>query len=54
MQGVLKKVTSKMGKLNVEPGPTHDNIIAKEDRGMSNNEAISHDVSDFSEYISLL
>ena len=43
MQGVLKKVTAKMGKLNnVQPGPSHDNTIAKEDQGMSNNETISH------------
>ena len=42
MNGVIKKVTSKMGKLNIEPGPTHDNTIAKEDKAMSNNEAISH------------
>ncbi|CAL8577978.1 hypothetical protein XPA_003780 [Xanthoria parietina] len=43
MQGVLKKVVAKMGKLNVQPGPTASNNIAHEDKGMSNNEVISHD-----------
>ena len=43
MKGVLKKVTAKMGKLNVQPGPSHDNSIAKKDQGMSNDEVISHD-----------
>ena len=43
MKGVLKKVTAKLGKLNVQPGPTHDNSIAKKDQAMSNDEVISHD-----------
>ncbi|KAI4226718.1 MAG: hypothetical protein L6R36_002973 [Xanthoria steineri] len=43
MQGVLKKVVAKMGKLNVQPGPTASNNIVHEDKGMSNNEVISHD-----------
>ncbi|CAO1602593.1 hypothetical protein XANCAGTX0491_006200 [Xanthoria calcicola] len=43
MQGVLKKVVAKMGKLNIQPGPTASNNIAHEDKGMSNNEVISHD-----------
>lgn len=42
MQGVLRKVTAKMGKLSFEPGPAKSNTIAKEDQGMSNNEVISH------------
>ncbi|KAL8898644.1 MAG: hypothetical protein Q9192_001975 [Flavoplaca navasiana] len=43
MQGVLKKVVAKMGKLNVQPGPTASNEIARKDKEMSNNEVISHD-----------
>ncbi|KAL8852778.1 MAG: hypothetical protein Q9221_002408 [Calogaya cf. arnoldii] len=43
MQGVLKKVVSKMGKLNIEPGPTASNKIAQQDMNMTNNEVISHD-----------
>ncbi|KAL8915613.1 MAG: hypothetical protein Q9172_006845 [Xanthocarpia lactea] len=43
MQGVLKKVVAKMGKLNIQPGPTASNEIANEDKKMSNNESISHD-----------
>ncbi|KAL8755415.1 MAG: hypothetical protein Q9199_003668 [Rusavskia elegans] len=43
MQGVLKKVVAKMGKLNIQPGPTASNKIAQEDKKMSNNEVISHD-----------
>lgn len=43
MHGVLKKVTSRMGKINIEAGPVPDNEIAKEDRGMSKGEVITHD-----------
>ncbi|KAL8996463.1 MAG: hypothetical protein Q9169_004013 [Polycauliona sp. 2 TL-2023] len=43
MQGVLAKVVSKMGNLNVQAGPTASNKIAHEDKKMSNNEVISHD-----------
>ncbi|KAL8858411.1 MAG: hypothetical protein Q9178_005092 [Gyalolechia marmorata] len=43
MQGVLKKVVAKMGKLSIQPGPTASNEIANEDKKMSNNECISHD-----------
>lgn len=43
MQGVLKKVVAKMGKLNIQPGPTASNKIAQEHKEMSNNEVISHD-----------
>lgn len=43
MQGVLKKVTAKMGHLNIQPGPTIDNKIAKKDQDLSNNKAITHD-----------
>lgn len=42
MAGVLKKVVANMGKLNIQPGPKASNEIAHEDRGMSNNEAITH------------
>ncbi|KAL9627262.1 MAG: hypothetical protein Q9204_006694, partial [Flavoplaca sp. TL-2023a] len=43
MQGVLKKVVARMGKLNVQPGPTASNEIADKDKKMSNDEVISHD-----------
>ena len=43
MRGVLKKVTARMGKLSVQPGPSLENVIAEKDQGMSNNEIISHD-----------
>lgn len=43
MHGVLKKVTERMGKLNVQAGPQPDNTIEKKDRGMSDGQIISHD-----------
>lgn len=43
MNGVLKKVTERMGKLNVEEGPTPTNKIAKEDANMTEDTAVSHD-----------
>ncbi len=43
MHGVLRKVTAKMGKLNVHAGPVPDNRIAKKDQGMSQAEIITHD-----------
>ena len=43
MHGVLRKVTSRMGKLNVQPGPKLNNQIAKKDQGMSKGEVITHD-----------
>lgn len=43
MQGVLKKVTAKMGKLNIESGPVPNNQIAKKDQAMSEGQIISHD-----------
>ncbi|KAL9128367.1 MAG: hypothetical protein Q9217_002946 [Psora testacea] len=43
MQGVLRKVTAKMGKPSIQPGPSHGNIISEKDRAMSNKEVISHD-----------
>lgn len=42
MAGVLQKIVAKMGKLNIQPGPKASNEIAHEDKGMSNNEAITH------------
>ncbi|MCJ1226353.1 Pyruvate decarboxylase 1 [Toensbergia leucococca] len=42
MQGVLKKVIAKMGKLNVESGPLPNNEIAKEDQDMSEDNQITH------------
>ena len=41
MQGVLKKVIAKMGKLNVQPGPKASNEIAKEDQD-TKNQVITH------------
>ncbi|KAL8694165.1 MAG: hypothetical protein Q9224_003624, partial [Gallowayella concinna] len=43
MQGVLKKVVAKMGKVSIQPGPKASNEIAHEDKEMSNKEVISHD-----------
>ena len=43
MHGVLRKVTARMGKLNIEAGPTPNNEIAKKDQGMSQKEVITHD-----------
>ena len=43
MQGVLRKVIDRMGKLNVEPGPEPTNEIAEEDQPMSDKQVISHD-----------
>ncbi|KAG8529201.1 uncharacterized protein KY384_005836 [Bacidia gigantensis] len=43
MQGVLKKVTAKMGKLSIQPGPSYDNIVPKKDQGVSTTEVITHD-----------
>ncbi|MCJ1414542.1 Pyruvate decarboxylase 1 [Xylographa parallela] len=42
MQGVLQKVTAKMGKLNVKAGPVANNNIPKADRDMSDDQVISH------------
>ena len=43
MNGVLTKVTARMGKLNIEAGPTPRNEIAKKDQGMSQGEVITLD-----------
>ena len=43
MQGVLKKVTSRMGEISVQPGPKANNDIAKHDQDMSNDKVITHD-----------
>ena len=43
MQGVLRKVIDRMGKLNVEAGPVPSNYIAKEDKEMSQGQVITHD-----------
>lgn len=42
MQGVLKKVIAKMGKLNVQPGPRASNKIAEEDQEISKSQVITH------------
>lgn len=41
MNGVLKKVTEKMGKLNVQAGPQADNDIAEEEQDMSKDQIIT-------------
>ena len=43
MHGVLRKVTARMGKLNVHPGPVIENKIAEKDQHMSQGQVISHD-----------
>ena len=43
MQGVLRKVTAKLESLNIEPGPSHGNVIAEKDQPSSDQEIISHD-----------
>ncbi len=44
MQGVLRKVIAKIGKLNVQPGPeAAKNVIAEKDQDMSKDPTISHD-----------
>ena len=43
MQGVLKKVIAKMGKLAIQPGPIAHNDIAKKDQDLSGEQAITHD-----------
>lgn len=42
MQGVLKKVIAKMGKLRVQPGPAANNNIAEADQDTANDQAIKH------------
>lgn len=41
MNGVLKKVTERMGKLNVQPGPVPRNEIAEEERDMSKEQIVT-------------
>ena len=43
MHGVLRKVTARMGRLSVHPGPVPDNKIAKEHQGLSQGEVVTHD-----------
>jgi len=43
MQGVLRKVIDRMGKLSVEPGPTPTNDIAQKDQDLSDGQVITHD-----------
>ncbi|KAL8794024.1 MAG: hypothetical protein Q9195_003430 [Heterodermia aff. obscurata] len=43
MQGVLRKVIDRMGKLNIEPGPAPTNEISKADGEMAQGQVISHD-----------
>ena len=42
MNGVLKKVTAQMGKLNVTPGPQPANAIPENDKDMSDDAEIVH------------
>ena len=43
MSGVLKKVTAKMGKLNIQPGPNISNTIMKKDQEIQPDQPITHD-----------
>ncbi|KAL8940304.1 MAG: hypothetical protein Q9211_002348 [Gyalolechia sp. 1 TL-2023] len=43
MQGVLKKIVAKMGKLNIQPGPKATNDIAPEHQKISTDQVITHD-----------
>ncbi|KAG7006148.1 pyruvate decarboxylase [Physcia stellaris] len=43
MQGVLRKVIDRMGKLNIQAGPVASNEISKEDGQMAQGEVINHD-----------
>ncbi|KAL8932287.1 MAG: hypothetical protein Q9216_006898 [Gyalolechia sp. 2 TL-2023] len=43
MQGVLKKIVGKMGKLSVQPGPKATNDIATEHKKISTDQVITHD-----------
>ena len=43
MQGVLRKVVDKMGKLNVQPGPKASNEIEHKDKEVSHDQVITHD-----------
>ena len=42
MQGVLKKVTARMGKLNVKSGPIADNEISEADLKIPGHEVVNH------------
>ena len=42
MKGVLKKVTQRLGKLNVQPAPEVSTAIAPEDQEMSENQPLTH------------
>lgn len=42
MNGVLKKVTERLGKLNVHPGPTPSNNISPGDRDLEADPTITH------------
>ena len=43
MSGVLKKMTAKMGKLNVQPSPDISNTIMDKDLEIRHNQPITHD-----------
>ena len=43
MQGVLRKIIDRMGKLNIEAGPAPTNEISKADGEMAQGQVISHD-----------
>ena len=43
MLGVLKKMTAKMGKLNIQPGPDISNAIMKKDQEIKHDQPITHD-----------
>lgn len=43
MSGVLKKVTARLGKVNVHAGPEISNTIPSHEKDISGNKAITHD-----------
>lgn len=43
MSGVLRKVTAKMGTLNIQPGPNISNTIMQKDQAIQHDQPITHD-----------
>lgn len=43
MSGVLQKVTARMSKLNIQPGPNISNTIMQKDKAIEPNQPITHD-----------
>ena len=42
MKGVLKKVATRLGKVNIEPGPSHGNVTKSQSEA-STKDVITHD-----------